>query len=253
MNSLKAYDTITVLEPHHDDFCLNMLGTMLYLESECTLKRLKIISFFSVGAGISQIPTSVISPFFSKIKFQVVDLNLTMIMKGGGAEERKERSTFVKDFFTQFSIMNKTTPWELRDKVTGLCEGLVIGPMGFKHPDHNFLSRLEVAQHFYREYPYYWNRSESFDKRLYEYNVLRLADRYEMDLEMSTFKWNTVSSVYKDVMGTFNPRFMRPYFRNVRSEEIYAVVDKRTTNDVKNCILSDRDYVEERKSTHRCV
>jgi hypothetical protein len=253
MNSLKAYDTITVLEPHHDDFCINMLGTMFDLKAEGTLKALKIVSFFSVGAGISQIPTSVIAPFFSEIKFQVVDLGLTMIMKGGGAEERKKQSTYVKDFLTQFAIVNKTTPWELRDKVIGLCEGLAIGPMGFRHPDHNFLSRLEVAQYFYREYPYYWNRSESFDKRLYEYNVLRLADRYEMDLEMSTFKWNTVSSVYKDVMGTFNPRFMRPYFRNVRSEEIYTAVDKRTTSDVKNCILSDRDYVEERKSTHRCV
>ncbi len=57
MQLLKNYDTITVLEPHHDDFCLNMLGTMLYLRAEGTLKALKIITFFSVGAGISQIPT----------------------------------------------------------------------------------------------------------------------------------------------------------------------------------------------------
>jgi hypothetical protein len=251
MRLLKDYDTITVLEPHHDDFCLNMLGTMLYLRAGETLKALKIITFFSVGAGISQIPTSVIAPFFDGIKFQVVDLNLTMIMRGGSPEERKRQSIYVKDFFTQFAIVNRMTPDELRKKVLGLCEGLVIGPMGFRHPDHNLLSRLEVAQYFYREYPYYWNRSESFDRRLYEYNVLQLADRYEMDSEMATFKWNTVSSIYKDVMGTFNPRFMRPYFRNVRSEEIYQAVEGKTTPDVKNCILHDRDYVEERNSTHR--
>jgi hypothetical protein len=176
-----------------------------------------------------------------------------MIMKPGNAEERKRRSIHVIDLFAEFALTNKLMPEELVDTIKNHSNGVVIGPMGFRHPDHNFISRLGVAQYFYREYPYYWNRSESYDKRLYEYNVLRLADRYEMGLEMSTFKWNTVSSVYKDVMGTFNPRFMRPYFRNVRSEEIYEEVDGRATKDVKHCILQDHDYVEERNSTHRCL
>ena len=253
MQLLKDYDAITVLEPHHDDFCINMLGTMLELKAAGTLKALRIVTVFSVGAGISRIPTSVLKPFFDGIRFETVDLNLKMIMKPGNAEERKRQSIKVIDLFAEFVLTNKLMPDELAESIKNYSAGLVIGPMGFRHPDHNFLSRIEVAQYFYREYPYYWNRSESYDKRLYEYNVMRLVDRYEMDLEMSVFKWNTVSGVYKDVMGTFNPRFMRPYFRNVRSEEIYEAVDGKTTGDVKHCILQDRNYVEERNSTHRCL
>lgn len=253
MQLLKGYDTITVLEPHHDDFCINMLGTMLELKAAGTLKALKIVTVFSVGAGISRIPTSVLKPLFEGIQFEAVDLNLKMIMKPGNAEERKRQSIHVIDLFAEFALTNKLMPEELVDMIKAHSTGLVIGPMGFRHPDHNLLSRLEVARYFYREYPYYWNRSESYDKRLYEYNVLRLADRYEMDIETSTFKWNTVSGVYKDVMGTFNPRFMRPYFRNVRSEEIYEGVGGKMTKDVKHCLLQDRNYIEERNSTHRCL
>lgn len=253
MQLLKACDTITVLEPHPDDFCINMLGTMLELKAAGTLKALKIVTVFSVGAGISRMPTSVLKPFFDGIRFETVDLNLKMIMKPGNAEERKRQSIHVIDLFSEFALTNKLMLDELAESIKNYSGGVVVGPMGFRHPDHNLLSRLGVARYFYREYPYYWNRSESYDKRLYEYNVLRLSDRYEMNLEMSTFKWNTVSGVYKDVMGTFNPRFMRPYFRNVRSEEIYEAVDGRVTSDAKHCILQDHDYIEERNSTHRCL
>jgi len=44
---------------------------------------------------------------------------------------------------------------------------------------------------------------------------------------------------------------MRPYFRNVLSEEILEAVDGLTTPDVKQCIVDDRNFVEERESTHR--
>jgi hypothetical protein len=187
-----------------------MFGTMLHLKNIGYLKALKVITVFSVGAGISKMPTSILKPFFDGIRFEAIDLNLKMIMRPGNAEERKLLSAHTMDLFTEFALANKLMPDKLADIIRSCSEGLVIAPMGFRHPDHNFLSRLGVAQYFYREYPYYWNRSESYDKRLYEYNVLRLESRCEMNLEMSTFKWNTVSSVYKDVMGTFNPRFMRP-------------------------------------------
>ncbi len=251
METLKDCEAITILAPHHDDFCLDMLGTMLGLQLLGGLKKLIVIDFFSRGAGISMVPTVVFKPFFPDLEFKVLDFNLVMIMPGGNGEQRKLYSAQAQDLFSEFEKMNGMTVEVLRNRVIECMEGVVLAPMGFKHPDHNFLSNLEVSDYFYREYPYYWNRGESYDRRLYKYNVFALADRFEMDPELTKLKWDTLSMTYRDVMGTFNPRFMRPYFRNVRSEEVYVKVGKSEAYDAKTCVLDDRDFVEERNATHR--
>jgi hypothetical protein len=75
-----------------------------------------------------------------------------------------------------------------------------------------------------------------------------------MSSDETSLKWKIVSAAYGDVMGTFNPRFIRPYFRNARSEEIYWIASEDPfTNDVRACIINDRNYVGERNSTHRWV
>jgi len=254
MESLRGFESITVVEPHPDDFCLNMLGTMVALAEMGTLKRLRIVTVFSDGAGISMVPTSVLGPFFPDLDhFRAISMKMQMIMKGGSSDVRKQQSIHVRDLMTEFSLVNKITPADLLGRIKEASDGLIICPMGFKHPDHNLLSRLGLTDVHYREYPYYWNRSESFDRRLYEYNVYKLYDRFEMSSEAAALKWKIFATVYGDVMGTFNPRFMRPYFRNVRSEEIYKSDVDMFTNDVKACVINDRDYVEERSSTHRWV
>lgn len=179
-----------------------------------------------ISPGCSFAPTSVMSTFFDNIDFESIELLQPNLFYGGKSEQRKAEASQVDSLEEEFE-RRSGTPWsQMKEKIVQMYEGTVIAPMGLKHADHNLLARLP-AKFYYREYPYWWHRSENHPKEpsLYWYPRMSSALKVSLNDMVNDFKWKTFRTVYADVQGQFNPRFgsARPYFASVNTEEFFKL------------------------------
>jgi hypothetical protein len=218
-------DTVTVIEPHHDDFCLDCFGTLWLLDQLKLLKKLKIITVFGISPGCSRAPTATMKHFFTNCEFESIEYLRPNLFWGGHAKSRLEQASECKSLEKQYEVRTEES-WDFFAKeIQKQYEGKVLLPMGFKHADHNLLARLK-GDFLYREYPYWWHRQEDYRKEpsLYIYpNIDTLALEMKFDREVRDFKWKVFRTVYEDVQGQFNPLFgsARPYFGSVDTEAFY--------------------------------
>jgi hypothetical protein len=220
-------DTITIIEPHHDDFCLDCFGTMFLLDQEKLLKKLKIITVFGISPGCSKAPTGTLRYFFKNCEFDSLEFLKPNLFWGGHADRRKEQAENCESFEKQYEIRTGES-WEWFSKgLEKLYEGTVLLPMGFKHADHNLLARLP-GNYYYREYPYWWHKQEDYKKESSLYIYPSLSEYFEVQFtkEQRDYKWKVFRTVYADVQGQFNPKFgsARPYFGSVDTEAFYKKI-----------------------------
>jgi hypothetical protein len=216
--------TITIIEPHHDDFGLSIFGTMLKWSYEKKIDRVVIISCFSAGSGDSRTPTSEIAKFL-QCETEVHEMLWKNIFSNV-KEQAPEASSLEEAFYAKNGFK-----WEEAEKqILEKCEGTVIQPLGYCHTDHNLLSRLRPSQEtrlFYREYPYWWHFGTSNYQQRYTPHLMKYPkiEEYEkIDLEKyADYKWKIVPRLYVDVWGQFNPLFAigRPWYKSIRDEVIF--------------------------------
>lgn len=222
---LKTERVITIVEPHHDDFWLNLSGTMLMKDRDKEIDKIKIISIFGVSPGVSRMSTAIHKRWFN-CDVVVKELWLKNLFNGWSREKKRKYKEEGGTCIKRFEEMNGKYN-DLIKEIEKFKEGTSILPAGLNHADHNLLSKM-AGDYYYREYPYYWyskKRRESFAQGLYKEDDYNQVARVKLSNDIWYAKWRIFAVTYIDVLGTFNPIFSRPYFRNVRDEVYFRKAD----------------------------
>lgn len=217
---------VTVIEPHHDDLCLDVLGTLITKDRRNELDKIKVLSVFGNGRGVSVVPTKLLGRFFS-CEFEVKECWLESLfpswVRKKGREEIKKYVEAGGTVERRFKEVNGS--WkDFKTMAEAFYEGTILLPQGLCHADHYLLARLK-GDLWYREYPYWWQDMKKHLNsgqglfELYEYGT---AGQVILEPEIWLAKWRIFAVTYMDVLASFNPRFGKPYYRNVRDELFFV-------------------------------
>jgi hypothetical protein len=194
-------DEIVVVEPHSDDFALNLLGF-------CIMNPLHIITVITVAVSPKNYNKTFLLEKFVNIR------NICLGLRNLEKEDFKKGETLEEVFFKK----NGMSFEELKEKIKREAQNkILILPMGKRDPLHNLISKID-GDYYYREIPYFWTNKELV-KSNYEYRKFQNHYTIQLPEEAVNLKWKIFETVYKDQLGMLKK--WRPYYKTIKDEEIY--------------------------------